>query len=236
MDVDSEAHAFAEAEAEAEAQQLQQQLQQQQQPQLQQPQPALHAPPPSSPSFGSLPASLRQHIFLLALTHPRGAAAPLSCVFWVDALPQAPYLLTGVFPEHWEAHWRAYAAHRQPAARALCAVSREARRVVLDALRPVWSEAGLRAPGLGARWPFLWLDPRHDKIYCKDPTADLPALMDRAREAVIPQLQLHLGPAGTAVAGVGVGAEAGAGVGAEAGAGAVAATATATATAGPVAT
>ncbi|KAI1377875.1 hypothetical protein F4677DRAFT_458613 [Hypoxylon crocopeplum] len=165
-------------------------------------------------SFNRLPAELRRHIWYLVLTssspsapppatptpsHPASPSSPppppsspLSCVWWVEPLPQPPWLAAGVFPEHWSTHWKAYLGQRQAAARQLCGTSREARRVVLETLAPVWSEAGLRM--LGAPLPFLWLDPRRDGVYCKDDAAaaaaatELPALFDKARAAVLPHL------------------------------------------------
>lgn len=96
--------------------------------------------------------------------------------------------------EHWAAQWRTYTHHRLPAAKLLSAVNREARRVVLAVLAPVWSEAGARM--LGAAVPFLWMDPRRDVVYCKGAVAeDLLVVLARARAAVLP----HLGAVAGAV-------------------------------------
>ncbi|KAI6086082.1 hypothetical protein F4821DRAFT_260375 [Hypoxylon rubiginosum] len=187
----------------------------------------------SSPpaSFNRLPASLRRYIWTLVLTYPPSSPAPLSITWWVDPLPRSPYLVGGVFPEHWATHWKAYLAYRAAPARVLCAVSREARRAVVDTFAAVWTNSNNpqvqpqprsqhqpnRDPasasshphhqhqhqhggagayygygyGLGAAVaPFLWVDPRHDNIYCEDPGAaqNLPALLDRSRAAVLPHL------------------------------------------------
>ncbi|KAI1769844.1 hypothetical protein F4818DRAFT_456562 [Hypoxylon cercidicola] len=143
--------------------------------------------------FGGLPPDLRRYIWTLALL-----TSPLSVAWWVEPLPRAPWLVAGVFPAHWAAHWKAYAARRQAPARVLCAVSREARRVVLDTFAAVWSEAAVAATTAtttvaAGEVPFVWIDPRRDDIYCEDPAAaaDLPALLDRSRAAVLPP---HLNP------------------------------------------
>ncbi|KAI1645144.1 hypothetical protein F4815DRAFT_164735 [Daldinia loculata] len=149
--------------------------------------------PQTASPLDRLPPALRRYIWQLVLTCAP-MACPLSCVWWVEKLPQYPWLVTGVFPEHWETHWREYLEHRQPAARLLCHLNREARQVVLDTFAPVWSEAGLRM--LGSTVKFLWIDPRHDKIYCKDDAAALPDLLDKSRAAVLPDLShLPTGPA-----------------------------------------
>ncbi|KAI4858614.1 hypothetical protein F4820DRAFT_442094 [Hypoxylon rubiginosum] len=94
--------------------------------------------------------------------------------------------------------WKAYVAYRQAPARLLCAVSREARRAVVDTFAAVWCRRseGTTATttnttittATAAALPFVWIDPRRDEVYCEDPSAaaDLPALLDRSRAAVLP--------------------------------------------------
>ncbi|KAI0122703.1 hypothetical protein F4814DRAFT_409669 [Daldinia grandis] len=162
-------------------------------PEAQQPQSQSQPQPQPASILDRLPPALRRYIWQLVLTCAP-AARPLSCVWWVEKLPQHPWLVTGVFPEHWETHWRDYLEHRQSGARLLCRLNREARQVVLDAFVPVWSEAGLKM--LGSAVKFLWIDPQHDKIYCKDDAATLPDLLDKSRAAVLPGLsRLPIGPA-----------------------------------------
>ncbi|KAI5863905.1 hypothetical protein GGS23DRAFT_596394 [Durotheca rogersii] len=64
-------------------------------------------------------------------------------------------------------HHHQLVAHRQAAARLLCNLTREARRVVLDTLVPVWcpAPAGDGQRMLGSALPFLWIDPRRDILY-----------------------------------------------------------------------
>ncbi|KAI1475954.1 hypothetical protein F4774DRAFT_268211 [Daldinia eschscholtzii] len=155
--------------------------------------------PASRSGINRLPPSLRRYIWHLVLTSPSSppspsSSSPLSCAWWIEKVPQSPFLLAGVFPEHWETHWRSYLSHRQPAARLLCHLNREARRLVLDTFVPVWSDAGL--PMLGSPVKFLWIDPRNDKIYSKDNAAALPVLLESSRAAVLPDLgRLLAGPA-----------------------------------------
>ncbi|KAI0165203.1 hypothetical protein GGR52DRAFT_585189 [Hypoxylon sp. FL1284] len=194
--------------------------------------------------FSRLPPHLRRYIWALVLAYPvpGTASAPLSMTWWVEPLPRAPWLAAGVFPEppqqqhphphphpqqqqyphqqHWTLathhRWRAYVAYRHAPARVLCAVSREARRLVADTFAAVWSAevagpggGGGRVPSLGYGGlvaveggavgaagrgggcvPFLWIDPRRDDIYCEDPVAarDVPALLERSRAALLPHL------------------------------------------------
>ncbi|KAI0845028.1 hypothetical protein F5Y00DRAFT_183750 [Daldinia vernicosa] len=154
---------------------------------------ALQPQTASSSSLDRLPAALRRYIWQLVLKCAP-ATSPLSCVWWIEKRPEYPWLVTGVYPEHWETHWREYLEHRQPAARLLCHLNREARQVVLDTFAPVWSEAGIGM--LGSTVKFLWIDPQHDKIYCKEDAAALPGLLDKSRAAVLPDLsRVPAGPA-----------------------------------------
>ncbi|KAI1139236.1 hypothetical protein F5Y05DRAFT_342311 [Hypoxylon sp. FL0543] len=172
----------------------------------------------AAPSFTNLPPEIRRHIWQLVLTSasspppssssPPSTApssssfpspSPLSCTFWLEKLPHTPHLLAGVFPQHWDAHCKQYLARRQPTARALCRVSREARQAVLDTFAPVWSEAGHRA--LGSTVPFLLVDPRHDRLCYRHDASDLPGLLAMSRAAVLPRLSPAAGGGG-AVGGV----------------------------------
>ncbi|KAI2603379.1 uncharacterized protein GGS25DRAFT_528401 [Hypoxylon fragiforme] len=152
--------------------------------------------------FSQLPPSVRQYIWYLVLTLPPPStstspsllppsptpSSALSLPFWLTPLAHPPHLLAGVFPEHWATCIPLYQTVRQQRARVLGAVNREARRVVLDTLTPVWCESGQRC--LGASVPVVWLDTLHDNLYYRDSGAvdDLGALLEKARAAVLPPL------------------------------------------------
>ncbi|KAL7619577.1 hypothetical protein AAE478_010118 [Parahypoxylon ruwenzoriense] len=156
-------------------QQWQQQWQQQQQ-QQQQLRPQALAPPPSSAGAATTAATTAARA--RARPHPRSH----------PSAQQNHHLLV---------------AYRQATAHLLCNLSRQARRVVLDTLTPVWSQSGHRM--LGSALPFLWVDPYRDTLYRKDGSssssaADLPALLDRSRIAILPRLGAPHLPVGVAEA------------------------------------
>ncbi|OTB01978.1 hypothetical protein M426DRAFT_323063 [Hypoxylon sp. CI-4A] len=176
------------------------------------------------PSFASLPIALRRHIWQLFLTTytptptPSSSSSsyytpqspqPLSCTWWLQKLPQPPWLQTGAYPQphpqphhqnpqlQLQPHQNPYEEHRHPAAKILCAVNREARQVVLDTLAPVCAaDAGAGHRMFGSTVRFLWIDPRCDRIYCRDGFDDLSAWLDRAKGAVLPWLSVGGGGAG----------------------------------------
>ncbi|KAI2627677.1 hypothetical protein GGR54DRAFT_636805 [Hypoxylon sp. NC1633] len=166
----------------------------------------LQHPVSPSPSFNSLPAELRRHIWELVLTSPPPPPTPTpssispslsssitppppqqppSCYpFYLTPLPHPPHLLAAPHITY----LAPYMHHRRCLARDLSAVNREARRAVLDTFTPVLSTSGVPVP-------FVWLDPRRDALYYKDgddddaaAAADLGALLDQARGAVLQHL------------------------------------------------
>ncbi|KAI1080988.1 hypothetical protein F5B20DRAFT_86362 [Whalleya microplaca] len=137
--------------------------------------------------FNDLPDAIRVRIWKLALTQgPTGSS--FSGVWWVETLPQSPWLVAGLFPENLETHWEQYLEHRQFPSRLLSHINHEARQVVFDTFTPICSDVGIKT--LGSTVRFLWVDRDNDKIYCKD-QAELSELLDKARTAVLPILNTH---------------------------------------------